>query len=196
MECSVADCSRTDINQVQGLCHAHDQRRRRGKPLDTPILNRMLVSWPDCHVEGCDRRSESKTGIRSTVCAIHAAHVRAGRTPTQGKRMGQLQKCTLPGCEEPFRSSRLCNKHDTRRRNYGIDTPRFIEVLTSPCGICGATENLHIDHDHACCPGAKSCGGCVRGALCGGCNLGLGAFRDNPTRLALAIQYLSENGID
>jgi hypothetical protein len=65
------------------------------------------------------------------------------------------------------------------------------------CAICGATEpggrgTFHVDHDHGCCAGTnrKTCGSCVRGLLCNGCNIGLGAFADDTTRLAAAIAYL------
>lgn len=32
------------------------------------------------------------------------------------------------------------------------------------------TPVAHVDHDHACCPGTRSCGLCVRGILCPTCN--------------------------
>jgi hypothetical protein len=60
------------------------------------------------------------------------------------------------------------------------------------CPICTADISGHyvVDHDHACCPGVRSCGRCVRGFLCDGCNLGLGAFQDSPGTMRAAISYL------
>ena len=51
------------------------------------------------------------------------------------------------------------------------------------CAICHRPASLAIDHCHQT--------GRIRGALCCGCNWGLGLFRDDPTRLASAIQYLA-----
>ncbi len=50
----------------------------------------------------------------------------------------------------------------------------------------------HIDHNHACCPGNKSCGKCVRGLLCRTCNTMLGICKDNIQTLENAVQYLKE----
>ena len=64
------------------------------------------------------------------------------------------------------------------------------------CAICGVSESesgrtLHVDDDHNCCPGKRSCGKCVRALLCHNCNVGLGAFGDDVSRLRAAIEYLS-----
>ena len=59
------------------------------------------------------------------------------------------------------------------------------------CAICHRTLPLVIDHDHACCPGKRSCGRCIRGLLCDLCNRGLGMFKDDPIRLRAAAEYLA-----
>lgn len=50
--------------------------------------------------------------------------------------------------------------------------------------------SLVIDHDHACCPGAVSCGGCIRGLLCRAHNSAIGLFRDDRSHLRAAAEYL------
>jgi hypothetical protein len=46
--------------------------------------------------------------------------------------------------------------------------------------LCCEIVPLVIDHDHACCPGGYSCGTCIRGLLCGGCNSWLGTYEKDP----------------
>lgn len=45
----------------------------------------------------------------------------------------------------------------------------------------GHKANLpHIDHNHSCCPGQKTCGKCIRGILCFRCNTVLGLLENEP----------------
>ncbi len=48
-----------------------------------------------------------------------------------------------------------------------------------------ARNKAVVDHCH------KS--GKVRGVLCNGCNIGLGAFEENPDRLRAALEYLAKH---
>jgi hypothetical protein len=73
-----------------------------------------------------------------------------------------------------------------RQRIYGLTPTQYEELLQrggGACQICRGeavgTErmmSLVIDHDHACCPGGRSCGRCVRGLICNLCNIVLGRF--------------------
>ncbi len=82
-----------------------------------------------------------------------------------------------------------------RLRTYNLSEERFTEMFVSQRGVCAICEkppkrNFHIDHDHECCEGTKSCGQCIRGLLCERCNPGLGNFKDNPDLLDKAAAYL------
>ena len=85
-----------------------------------------------------------------------------------------------------------------RQRRTGLTPEGYAKLLESQsecCAICGSPDPggsgaWHIDHDHACCPGKRSCGECVRGALCSGCNMALGLLHDDMARLQSAIDYL------
>lgn len=49
-----------------------------------------------------------------------------------------------------------------------------------------------VDHYHGCCEEAYSCGRCIRGLLCGACNMVLGMVRDNPLILRQLANYLEK----
>lgn len=69
------------------------------------------------------------------------------------------------------------------------------EAQNGLCAICKKPERdrkrLAIDHDHSCCPGANTCGKCVRGLICQRCNMGMGAMDDNPEIILAAYRYLT-----
>jgi hypothetical protein len=73
---------------------------------------------------------------------------------------------------------------------------KLYEAQGRRCAICrratGATKRLAVDHDHTCCPGPVSCGGCVRGLLCGPCNSMLSHARDSVDLFHRAAQYLRD----
>jgi hypothetical protein len=92
------------------------------------------------------------------------------------------------------------NRDKIRCRKHGITKDRYDALLTDQDGLCAvckkpspvSTVPFHIDHDHAHCPGQKSCGDCVRGLLCQNCNHGLGNFGDSIETLKSAILYLEK----
>lgn len=82
---------------------------------------------------------------------------------------------------------------------YGLTVEQRDALLAEQagkCAICGTTEpgakGWAIDHDHACCAETKTCGECVRGILCGRCNLAIGLFDDDPGRLRDAAEYVTK----
>lgn len=78
-----------------------------------------------------------------------------------------------------------------RKHRYGITSEQYDAMAKHGCRACGAQGvQLHVDHDHSCCSGAKSCGRCVRGLLCRPCNNALACVGDDPQRLAALITYL------
>lgn len=51
-------------------------------------------------------------------------------------------------------------------------------------------REIHVDHDHGCCPKRRSCRLCRRGLACRYCNVGVGALGDSPERLRLVADNL------
>jgi hypothetical protein len=89
------------------------------------------------------------------------------------------------------------------KRKHGItlqERDNRLEIQDGKCAICfedikfndgkarGSNTGEHavVDHCHSTLK--------IRGVLCGHCNTGLGAFKDNPGFLLLAVEYL-ENSV-
>ena len=100
------------------------------------------------------------------------------------------------------RACRECARANSVTQNvkrYGItkaDFEALIEAQDFRCAICKGkfwdeVSSPHIDHDHSCCSEQmKSCGKCIRGLLCRGCNQVLGCAKDDIETLTAAIKYL------
>lgn len=77
------------------------------------------------------------------------------------------------------------------------DFDRLLGVQGYACGMCHQPfeggQQICIDHDHDHCPAEKrSCGKCVRGLLCLGCNTALGHIE---RKYALAQAYLGRTAV-
>ena len=93
------------------------------------------------------------------------------------KRNGLDSWCRA--CRSEYRNANCRGKF----RNVISDAKlQEIKSSTTECVICGDAGLLVVDHDHVT--------GQVRGMLCNHCNRGLGHFRDDPTLLEFAAQYL------
>lgn len=85
------------------------------------------------------------------------------------------------------------------KKKYKITLEIYDKKLAEQNGVCvicggvNSDRSLQVDHNHDCCPGESTCGNCLRGLLCGLCNTGLGAFKNDPNLLLTAIKYLEEN---
>jgi hypothetical protein len=72
---------------------------------------------------------------------------------------------------------------------YRLDSTTYEKIKEQqnhacPCGrFFGASYVPHVDHDHKCCAGRRSCGKCVRGLLCSRCNTVLGLLEEDPNLL-------------
>lgn len=93
---------------------------------------------------------------------------------------------TKSGFDSWCRTCRASYRSEISRGKYRgsiSDTDlKDLKTTTTECVICGSEEPLVVDHDHN--------SGAIRGMLCNHCNRGLGHFRDDPTLLEFAAQYL------
>ncbi|MGW1071364.1 endonuclease domain-containing protein [Streptomyces sp. NPDC002537] len=97
---------------------------------------------------------------------------------------------------------KYCVRTRQLKRNYNLTRDQHRSLIRSQgggCGICGVEEcpsgkELAVDHNHECCrTSGRSCGECVRGALCRKCNMLLGMVKDDVEILKRAVAYLESN---
>jgi hypothetical protein len=83
---------------------------------------------------------------------------------------------------------RECMSDASTAARYGMTVAQllaFRQTHEHRCGICGATEIVYVDHDHAT--------GKPRGLLCPTCNSAIGQLREDPRLFAAALAYLEKN---
>lgn len=103
------------------------------------------------------------------------------------------RECHKKQCRVRWHSRTPIEKQASRvKLLYGLEPEQYKEMHKAQqgkCAICNEEPNtkrgLHVDHNHET--------GKVRGLLCHGCNVALGSFKEDVTRLNKAIEYLRSN---
>lgn len=169
-KCKIPNCDRPYYGHW--LCNAHYQQRRQGRLIKPIRPNRKNG---EVALRDSAGRKQCIACLLWLSTAFFSAH---------GKTVDKLQVRCL-SCVNAGRVLILygLDKHDIANR--------MLEQAHA-CAICKVdiSGRYVIDHNHNCCPQLKTCGKCIRGLLCGGCNLGLGAFKDNPNYMLSAIKYI------
>lgn len=152
------------------------------------MANRKPVRY--CSVPQCERPYRS-----NGFCGSHDEQAKRGITPVDQFKPFKRdpRRCGVRGCARDHYARGTCRVHYGICNAFSLDLKRLQDIYDAPCGICGDAEAvIHVDHDHRCCPTGRSCGLCVRGGLCGTCNMALGAFKDSQDILRQAISYLAK----
>jgi hypothetical protein len=189
-ECAADGCAkRLRPDNRSGRCYKHHH-----VPVD-------LAGRSQCPVEGCGK----PLSLKNTV----------GRCEKHVLPRWVAAECAAEGCTKKLNVNNLaglCTQHTDNngrgkrlQRIYGISEAEYDAMLAAQNGVCavcgqppkpggaGSASHLHVDHDHGCCPGNRSCGKCVRALLCLNCNNGLGHFSDNPALMRRAADYIERH---
>lgn len=175
--CSVENCDRPVV--AKRWCAAHYQRVK--------LTGELRPGDPIGH------KPPPKVTARPYRCAC-ASH--SGAEAWHGTRHGfSYHYCRCEPCSIANRERDKARWAQRYGSKYGMSAEEVRDLLgAEKCQICGCTDPgerpWHIDHDHACCPGQRSCGKCVRGVLCYNCNFMIGSARDDTSVLSAAIEYL------
>lgn len=110
-----------------------------------------------------------------------------GRARYADNREAVLERMRAEYAASPDRK-REQNHATWQRRAHGLTAGQFAEIWAAQegrCYLCGNDlphdrKQIHIDHDHACCPPGQSCAFCRRGLTHTKCNNGIGLFDDDP----------------
>jgi hypothetical protein len=196
--CLMNGCKRRSGNAR--YCAPH-RRQLREVGVLTHILGRHereRITGPGttCVIADCARQVHA-----NGMCQAHYSLGKKGRDVIALSVPISCEGCNQDLVRSDYRQQYCsnCKRISYKMRRYGLtarDWFRMLDKQRGACAICLTPniERFHVDHDHDCCPGERSCGECVRGLLCHACNVALGGFQDEPVLLVSAAVYLQRNG--
>lgn len=104
------------------------------------------------------------------------------------KRRRRLER---PGADAAYQRAYNARTGRLLKMKYNMTSDEHAVLLKAQDGRCAICRDAltapQMDHDH----GTQI----VRGLLCAKCNMALGLFRDDPTILRNAVQYLSREEV-
>ena len=202
--CELPDCTRAGHGLRLCKSHYEELRKNGHKPdfefdAEAKRVSRKVAAV--CVRPGCSNRIHSE---KRQLCAKHYADwVRSPPVEDGGI------PCPSPGCGRMrLANSDVCKRCRQFKWRYSFTTEQVIDLFLPERRKCENTGcqsiiDLHMDHDHSCCPPGKfpqankvSCGKCVRGWLCASCNKTLGAMQESPERIRGLLEFLERNGIN
>lgn len=150
-------------------------------------LNSIRTNKKQCSLDDCNKPHYAKE-----LCRMHYARkARHGRTESKNKPVEKDRNYQYDDIKTIYRRNWML------KNSYKISLDEFNKRAANGCEICGnkPERNLHVDHNHSCCNGAKSCGKCVRGIICNRCNMAVdkmetGVMRPDYPQYELIKQYL------
>jgi hypothetical protein len=148
-----------------------------------------------CVVCGSSFQPMQKTGPGRTWCSEACKHVMGGNPERLKKILSGA-----PEDAEKILAARRWRQQNGLMKSFGLSLAQYEamhEAQNGCCAICkqperaksngdGQPRRLAVDHCHAT--------GRIRALLCSPCNTALGQFRDDPSILQTAIEYLKFHG--
>lgn len=196
LSCLHLGCS--DPIEARGLCYTHYRQALAGESPQGRKHRNKWVNVDGTRVQCSEGDCNSPVKVVG-LCSVH--YDRAWKSAHLEKTVWAI--CPIPGCARKKRAGALlCGGCRQSRWRYGLTDERYLEMMQPENRFCanpgcGATERLHMDHDHACCPPGKfdrksriACGECIRGWLCHPCNVTLGQMQESPERIRGLLTYL------
>lgn len=192
------------FGKEEGLCqHCHDEQAT------TILHDYSCCAYTKSYLRSCGACVESavcKSCARKAQEARKKKNAEAGRVRLHSRpKFSEDETCSVANCQEKLylqnlKTDRtLCAKHRRITSMYSLADEQLVELYSrfdGKCHICKARNATQLDHDEKCCPPSRghkrSCGKCVRGALCKSCVWGLGYFKKDPGLLESAQSFLTK----
>lgn len=182
-ECKPASDYYRDANKRDGLyarckpcwsAYAMEWRRRNPLPPKSPCTRCGKAEF------GAKKRKHADVCPACRVeLGVKVCHDCGERKPLNEYHQAKHRS---DGASSRCKTCTLTASNEARwRKRYGLTPDEYAAMMSDPCRICGAPSK-HLDHDHVT--------GRARAALCHGCNMGLGFFKDDPALMRAAAEYI------